>query len=234
LMGLLRDSPLEQRYGSHMLGVSVGGRAELDLDLLIPLKPELGEPRVIGAATLADANLADAKWGLALAGATGRVRFGSGGFAAEELRVRFGDRPATLSLAVGDYVSDPGLAAEASLRGRLDADALLAHAPTLDWMLPYVDGVSDWQLLLLVPQEGSGGERVLRLASDLEGTALAFPAPLRKAASARLPLHLEARLPLETGGVELRLGELLQLRGVLPAGGGFTGTAAFGAVEVPE
>jgi uncharacterized protein (TIGR02099 family) len=234
LLELLRASPLGQRYGSHLLGVSVGGRAEVGVDLLLPLKRELGEPRVLGTADLADADLADAKWGLAFDGATGRVRFGSAGFAAEELRVRFGGRPATLSLAVGDYASDPALAAEASLRGRLEADALLAHAPTLEWMAPYVDGVSDWQLLLLVPREGSDGQRELRLASDLEGTSLAFPAPLRKSAAARLPLQLQARLPLEQGGVELALGELLTLRGVLPANGGFNGVAAFGAVEVPE
>ena len=233
LLGLLRQSPLERRYGSHLIGVSVGGEGEVALDLDLPLKKELGLPRVLGTVDLDDADLGDAKWGLAFDGATGRVRFGDGGFAAEELRVRFAGRPATLSLAIGGYASDPGLAAEATLRGRLDADALLAHAPTLDWMAPYVEGVSQWQLLLLVPREDSGAERVLRLASDLEGTALHFPAPLRKAAGLSLPLQLEARLPLERGGVDLQLGELLRLRGSLPAHGGFNGVAAFGVVEMP-
>jgi len=231
LLALLRASPLQQRFASHLLGVGIGGSAQVHVDIVVPLKKELGKPSVQGTADLLDADLSDAKWGLAFDGATGRVRFGDRGFAAEELRVRFAAQPGTLSIAIGDYASTDALAAEASLRGRFDADSLLALVPALDWLLPYLDGTSDWSLLLTVPEAEAPGQRVLRARSDLVGTTLSLPAPLRKHADAKLPLDVAARLPLAAGGVDVRLGELLHLQGSFPAGGSFTGVASFGAAE---
>ena len=232
-LALLRASPLEQRFGSQLLGLSLGGTAAVRLDLQLPLRRDLGEPRVRGIADLIDADLADAKWGLAFEGATGRVRFGDDGFAAEELRLRFDGAPATLSIAIGAYASAPDIAAEASLRGQFDADALLAQAPALDWLSPWVEGRSDWSLLLSVPREPGGSQRSLRVRSDLVGTTLSLPAPLRKGPAAALPLDLEVQLPLEQGGIELALGGLLSLRARLPAQGALAAAAAFGGGALP-
>lgn len=230
LLGLLRSSPLQRRFGSQLIGLGVGGSAQVQVGIVVPLKKELGEPAVQGTADLVDADLRDAKWGLAFDGAAGRVRFGDRGFAAEELRVRYEGQPATLSIAIGEYTSSEALAAEATLRGRFEVDSLLGAVPALDWLAPYVTGTSDWSLLLTVP-EADGSLRSLRARSDLVGTTLGFPAPLRKHADASMPLRLQAQLPLAEGGIELDLGQLLHLQGRFPATGGFTGVAAFGEVE---
>ena len=52
----------------------------------------------------------------------------------------------------------------------------------------------------------------LRLRSNLVGTALDLPAPLRKPAAQTLATEIDIRLPLESGEVEATLGNLLSLR----------------------
>ena len=52
----------------------------------------------------------------------------------------------------------------------------------------------------------------LRLRSNLVGTAIELPAPLRKPAAQALAADIGIRLPLENGEVEVALGDLLSLR----------------------
>jgi uncharacterized protein (TIGR02099 family) len=233
LLALLRASPLQHRYGPYLTGLDVGGEGEIELSLHIPLKEELGAPRIEGHVDLKRADLRDAKWDLAFDAATGRVRFSDKGFSADELNVGFAGGLATLSIGVGDYTSSEDRIAEASLRGRFGADALLAPYPSLLWLQPWLDGESDWTLQLSVPRaEEQEAPRVLRVRSDLVGTTLSLPAPLRKDASDRLGLDLEVQLPLANGSIDLRLGELMRLRGRLPEQGSFSGVATFG--DAPE
>lgn len=237
LLALLRASPLQHRYGDYLAGLTVGGSGKVGLRLDIPLKDTLGAPQVAGRVDLARADLVDSKWNLAFGAASGRVRFTQRGFSADELRVDFARAPATLSLAVGDYTSIPGRVAEASLRGRFAADALLQPYPSLHWIQPWIEGESDWSLQLNVPETPAAAEappplQQLRVRSDLVGTALAFPAPLRKAREGALGLDLTVDLPLARGGIDLRLGELMRLRGRLPDDAPFAGVAEFG--DAPE
>lgn len=233
LLALLRASPLQQSYGSYLAGLEVGGEGAVELALHLPLKPSLGRSRVDGHVDLQRADLRDAKWDLAFDAATGRVRFSDSGFSADELNVGFADALASLSIAVGAYTSDESRVAEASLRGHFDSDALLDPYPDLHWLKPWIEGESDWTLQLNVPRDASGkAPQRLRVRSDLVGTALSLPAPLRKDVADRLALDLRVELPLAQGSIDLRLGELLRLRGRLPEGESFNGVAMFG--DVPE
>lgn len=237
LLALLRASPLQQRYGDYLTGLRVGGEGAVDLKLHIPLRDDLGEPQVEGTVDLDRADLDDRKWNLAFEGATGRVRFSHRGFAADELRVAFAQAPATLSIAVGDYTSVESRSAEASLRGRFAADALLDAYPTLHWVKPWIEGESEWNLQLNVSRDNqelaaAQATQELRVHSDLVGSALSFPAPLRKDATDALGLDLAVALPLQAGGIDLRLGELMRLRGRLRERVPFAGVASFG--DVPE
>lgn len=232
LLTLLRRSPLQAKYGSYLDGLTVGGEAKVAIALHLPLEKKLGEPRVDGQVDLVRADLRDSKWDLAFDGASGRVRFSDKGFSADELNVGFGGAMSTLSIAVGDYTSDAERIAEASLRGRFGIDALLAPREALHWLRPFLRGESHWTLELNVPR--SDGERPatqnLRLSSDLVGTAIDLPAPLRKSAEDGIGLVLDVGLPTNEGSVDLRLGQLLRLRGRLSDTDGFAGIAAFGNV----
>jgi uncharacterized protein (TIGR02099 family) len=230
LLALVRASPLQRKYGAQLAGLSVGGDGTAEVAMHIPLKPGLGETTVDGHVDLSQSDLAESRWGLNFADASGRVRFGHRGLSADGLRVSFAGAPAALSLAFGDYTSEASHAVEASLRGAFAADALLAPYPSLHWIQPFIEGTPEWNLQLNVPRSEDGAESIqsLRVRSDLVGAALTFPAPLRKDAGDRMPLDLAVELPPARGGIDLQLGELLRLRGRMPEGAGFTGVAAFG------
>lgn len=236
LLGVLRHSPLQATYGTYLQGLELGGRGVVALNLHIPLEKGLGEPRADGHVDIERMDLDDATWGLGFKAASGRVRFSRDGFSADELNVGFGGSLAALSIAVGDYTSRPEHLVEASVRGRFSAAALAQSSERSAWLQPWFDGESDWNLQLTVPQDRPGVSTPpqLRVRSDLVGTAITLPAPLRKAAAERLPLDLRLGLPLESSELDVRLGRLLHLRGHLSDAAGFTGFAAFGDVPDPS
>ena len=232
LLGVLRQSPLRETYGKYMQGLTLGGRGNVALALHIPLEAHLGEPRVDGHVDIERMDMHDEAWGLDFSAASGRIRFSDRGFSADELNVGFDGSLGALSIAVGDYTSGSDHLAEASLRGRFPAATLIAQNARSRWLDAWMQGESDWTLQLTVPRE-DGATPKLRVRSDLVGTAITLPAPLRKDAAERLPLDLHLALPLESGELDLRLGRLLRLRGRADAGGAgssgmFTGVAAFG------
>lgn len=236
LLGLIRQSPLQKRFGAAIEGLSVGGHASVDVDMQVPLKSELGSFQLAGHADLHDADLAESRWGLQFQSANGRLRFTEAGFSADELNVLFADQLTSLSLAVGQFTSTEQHVAEGSLRGRVSIDSLLALRPEMDWLRPHVEGVSEWSARVTMPRVTDGAHTVsVRLQSDLEGTALQLPSPLRKAASERLPADVELMLPSSSGRIDLQLGELLHLRGRLgERASDFRGIAAFGVGELSE
>src|SRR5690606_12805010 len=73
-----------------------------------------------------------------------------------------------------------------------------------------------WTVGVAVPgaagQEAEAEAAVLSLRSDLVGTALDLPPPLRKPAAAALPARVRIPLPLGGGDVDVRLGQRLSLR----------------------
>ncbi len=235
LLDVLRESSLEARYGAYLDGLSLGGRGTLAFDLRVPLGEDLGEPSVEGHVDIVRMDMHDDVWGLGFQSASGRVRFSDRGFSADELNVGFADTLATLNIAVGDYTSDSADLAEASLRGRFDAAALAGSNERSRWLRPWFAGESDWNLQLTVPREQTDAEAkpVLRIRSDLLGTAITLPAPLRKAREERLALDLRLGLPLEASSLDLALGRLLRLHGRVDDASGFNGFAVFGDVPDP-
>jgi uncharacterized protein (TIGR02099 family) len=218
LLGLLRRSPLNHRYGSYLIGVDVGGQGDVSLDMRFPLKQELGEDSIAGEVWLRQADLRDVKWGLFFERASGPVRFDGDGFSADELKVWLGDDPAHLSIAVGGRTGDPGNLAEASLRGMLPLSAVTSGFAQLEPLWPRVRGRSQWTLDLAVARGETdliGSSRLL-MHSDLVGAALDLPAPLSKPAEAPLPLRMEISLPAIDGDLSLSLGDLAQVEARLP------------------
>lgn len=251
LLALLRETPLWQRFGQHMRGLSIGGRGEARVRIEAPLRRELGELTVEGQVDLAEADLVDTQWGLRFGEASGRLRFTREGFSADALGVRFDGQPASLSLAAGRFCAEPAHVFEASLSGSFSPDSLLALRPELHWLEPYLAGRSTWSLDFQVPAPSaaaagadSAGSPVaatgpqLRVRSDLAGTELRLPAPLRKTADDALPLDLRIGMPLVGGSIDLRLGQLLRLLGRPGASAAeFRGLAAFGGeppFDLPE
>jgi uncharacterized protein (TIGR02099 family) len=214
LLGLLKQSPLHADYADTLDNLGASGLAAVTFDLDLPLHEERAA-RLGGTVALAGARLSDKRWNLAFADVRGRAEYGGDGFAAERLAVVHDGQPGRLSLRAGGYVRDRRQAFEADLEGTLGAKAMLAHAPELGWLAPYVDGRSAWTASLSIPKSQPGTPASpgrLHLRSNLVGTRLGLPAPLQKPAATPLAAMVDTPLPLGSGEVQLALGDVLALR----------------------
>lgn len=213
LLGLLRASPLHDSHGEILDNLRASGLASVGFGMELPLHAGAPAPDIRGTLTLAGAKLAERRWDLAFDNVRGRATYGSDGFRAERLSVRHEGRPATLSLRAGNDTRDRSQVFEAELRADLAADRLLRRVDALDWLVPRVEGRSNWTARLSVPRDaGATGSARLRLQSDLVGTALTLPAPLDKPAGVALATTIDATLPAEAGDVTVALGERAAVR----------------------
>jgi uncharacterized protein YhdP len=110
---------------------------------------------------------------------------------------------------------------------------LLARSPELAWLEPWLEGQSQWDIRVDVPRarpEATQAPSRLSLRSNLVGTRLGLPAPLRKSAATPLALRVDLPLPASAGALELSLGRLLRLRGRMADGQRpFAAVAEFGS-----
>ncbi|KGM56053.1 membrane protein [Lysobacter daejeonensis GH1-9] len=214
MLEVLRVSPLQKLDPDTFAKISASGPAELDFKLVLPLG-HARETSVEGAVRLKGARLADSRWNLAFDQVNGAARYSLKGFEAERLAVRHEGLPGHLSLRVGEgYVLDRANVFEAALDATLAASALLDQAPDLGWLKPYMHGRSPWTIGVAVQpaRNGRSAATHLQLASQLQGTAITLPEPLRKPAGETLATTIEAPLPLGTGEVRVVMGTKAALR----------------------
>lgn len=225
LVALLKQSPLHKDHADTLNNVRASGPAQVGFEMELPLRPN-SRTHIAGTVALDNAKLADPRWKLAFEQVRGRAEYGRGGFGAEELAVQHEGAPGKLSLRAGDeYVRDRGNVFEAALDTASGADEMIARGPDeLAWLKPYLDGRSLWTAAISIPKSPGATSAVkaagvaapvpamLRLQTNLVGTALTLPAPLAKPAAASLPTTVETPLPLGSGDVRVSLGNVLALR----------------------
>lgn len=231
LRQLMISSPLNKAYGEQLQAVTLAGNAAVAVSLHLPLQAALGEKRIDGTLDLSNARLADSRWDLVFTDVSGRTSFTDKGFATDNLKVHLADQPGLFNLRVGNATGDTSVEALATLDGRFSAPTLIDRYAELAWLKPWMVGNSSWGLEVRIPAVDKKNIRraaQLRLKSDLVGTAISLPAPLKKSEQAALPLELQIALPIERGDVNLRLGNLMRLRGVIRKGLPLTGTIQFG------
>jgi uncharacterized protein (TIGR02099 family) len=218
LLDFLKATPIGARYAAQLLGVGVGGSGKLKFHLHLPVK-QSERLDLDGTVALSKADLVAAQYALRLQQANGTLRFSQAGFDTGDLPVTRDGKPATFRLAVGGFTADKDHAVEASLRGRFPASDLLAYAPMLAPWADRISGAADWTIGFNADHDEAKnpGQRVT-VHSNLDGVAVALPAPLAKAADAALPLALTVGLPVTGGSIDLQLGGLMRLRGRLESG----------------
>lgn len=230
LLALLRQSPLQQQHGATLASLSASGPAAATFDLQLPLHPGGKAMQLGGKVELRGARLAESRWKLAFGDVRGSAGYDRNGFSAEGLRAIHEGQPGRLSLRAGaGHVRDPRQAFEAELEAVLSAAQLLDRAPQLDWLKPRVAGRSSWTIAVAVPRSAAraasqapslqAGTRAraaivsrLQLRSNLVGTTLDLPAPLRKPAAAALDTTVDTPLPLGQGEIAVAFGQRLALR----------------------
>ena len=233
LRRLVLQTPLYAPNRSHLDALSISGPAAVDLRLRLPLRKELGQREVEGRLSLDNATVSDRRWAVRFDGMTGSIPFTDRGFAAESLPVRYGETPGVFSLRVGDTVRSAAHVAEVQLEAELAPEQLLDRSPELAWLEPWLEGRSSWNVQVSVPRNAASAATppsILRLQSNLVGTRLGLPAPLRKSVATPLPLQLSLPLPVGQGDLELQLGQLMRLRARMATSSApFAGIAEFGS-----
>ncbi len=214
LVELLRNSPLQQDHADTLNNVVASGAARVGFDMKMPLVPD-AKTVIGGTVELKDAKLADPRWKLAFDEVNGRAEYASGGFGAKDLRVRHDGQPGRLTLLAGDaFVSDKTHVFEAGLDADMTIASLLDRAAEMAWLKPYVDGRSRWTVGIGIAKaaKGRAAPTTLQLRSDLVGTALNLPAPLRKPAGDALAATIDAPLPMGSDDIRVSLGNLIAVR----------------------
>ena len=215
-LAMLRQSPLHKEHGEVMDNLQVAGPAKADFHMLLPFHDE-GAPklRMQGGVDLAGATMREQRWKLAFAEVRGKAEYDHDGFVAESLQVLHDGVPGVLSLRAGaPHVRDAKQAFEAELQADIGIDDLLDKAGNLEWLKPYMDGRSSWTVAVAIPHGAarSAPPTRLQLRSNLVGTAIDLPEPVRKPAAQALASTVEVNLPMERGEVAVKLGDLLSLR----------------------
>ncbi len=213
-LSMLRASPLHKDHGEVMDNLQLAGPAQADFHLLLPLHHEAGSAQTMqGEVVLAYVSMREKRWDLAFDKVNGHVKYDRGGFLADNLQVLNDGAAGLLSLRAGPHVHDPKQAFEAELQASIGIDKLLDKAGNLDWLKPYVDGRSPWTVALAIPRgQGQPTPTRLQLRSNLVGTAINLPEPVRKPPAQPLATTVDMALPLERGEVNVALGNLLTLR----------------------
>ena len=210
VISMLQQSPLSV----HALeGMRADGAMEGNFAMVLPLHGSDAGPRIEGRAQLAGVQAAIPEWELALDNVRGALEYDEHGFLAPQLSAWQSGRPGVLTLRAGTgHVRADANAFEGELRAGLEASELLARAPQLDWLGPHVSGRSTWTVGVAMPREGGGGQPHLLLQSELVGTGLDLPEPLRKAPAVPLPARIHIPLPLGEGDIGVQLGQRMALR----------------------
>lgn len=222
----LRASPIAARLSGLLARTDGAGPAQVAVHLEMPLA-DVHHSRVSGKVHAEGAELSIHGLEEPIRAINGTVAFGDNGLTAQGLKGQFFEVPITAALTpLGGNSS------------RLDAqfdyapDAAGAGASSLvpSFLRPHLSGSSRWQAGMTIGGSGSG---VLRLQSDLVGTAVDLPVPLYKNAQTPAPLALDLSgseaWPLEIVadyrerlGADLRFGagKAGLRRGLLHFGGG--------------
>jgi|GEM_PF-2424838 len=174
LIRLVNESPLEEELGRLFEGARGGGDAPFDLDLEVPVRaPE--QTTVSGRLAFSGDSLVQPRFDLDLRDLDGALRFTRRGVEMEGLGATVRGQRLTVDARVEDG-PDPDNLIEA--RGTMEPDALLPHLSGA--LEGYVSGAAPWRIDIRIPS-GNEAPVVLSGSSELRGTAIDLPSPLKKA-----------------------------------------------------
>ncbi len=210
-LAFLRRTPIYQDYREFLEDLSVDGAAQAWTTLELPLRQGMPEQKVVGHVWLDDALVTDEKWGIEFPGTTGRVDFSDKGISGRGLDTNLRGYPSRLSLATGEFVSTPGLAAEAVLVGVAPASIFTQDFPVLEPVLSRVPEACEWTVRLTVEEDAADGQGPrMTLESDLLTSQVDLPPPLNKPPGAALPVKFGFDLP-DLADLTIQIGDVVSL-----------------------
>ncbi|HEY3520517.1 MAG TPA: YhdP family protein, partial [Rhodanobacteraceae bacterium] len=217
LLDFVRHSPVGHDLASTLSTLKVGGNGKFAFTLVLPFD-QVKNFSLDGNLQISDADVAAKQWNLALQDVNGSLLFDAKGFRAPELKTKWHDVPATLSIALGSDTGDPSKQLVAALSGAFTPRAILSDYPDLAPLAKIASGTANFRIGFDIAAQGSAADapKTLHVQSDLHGIALGLPAPLDKPQASSLPMDLRLGMPFEGAQIALALGDVLRARGRLP------------------
>ena len=191
LAGMLEytsSSPLGAQFGRLIDGMDSSGDATLQLELDIPLKPELGKVRVSGDVALDNNDLVPKGGGIGLTDIHGTLHFTGDGISVDKARARVLGQPVRVS------VYHKGKAGQSKtvvdIDGKLKLVDLMRKKEGV--LAPHISGAARWRALLNIQNQPRPGAQQLELElrSDLKGVAIDLPEPFKKSSNESRELRI--------------------------------------------
>ena len=209
LMPVLRQTPLKSTVGTTVTALQGSGPVSTDVRMLFALAKGPAHNDIGGTIDFKGTAMRMPEWNLAMQSVTGGARFDNDGFVTEGLLGRIARQPVRLDLRVGSgHVRNKANQVESEISGAFHTDTLWAFDPSLSDLRSVLKGQSDWRFTVTVPASRSNAGVPVQLSavSDLSGTAIALPVPLRKSPAEVRTFSLNTLLPLGLGPVDIRIG----------------------------
>ena len=181
MLEYVNSSPLGAQFGRLIDGMDSSGDAHLQLELDIPLKPELGEIRISGDVELDDNDLVPKNGGIGLADIKGTLHFTGDGISVDKARARVLGQPVRVSVY---RKGKPGQSKTVvDIDGKLKLVKLIQKKEFV--LAPHISGATHWRALLNIQNQPRPGiqQVELELRSDLKGVSIDLPEPFNKSST---------------------------------------------------
>lgn len=179
MLDFLQTGPLRKRLSGVVDGASGDGVSRLSLDVDVPLSPAAEKPlRVDGTVHLKNAQVNSSRFGLDFESVSGKVNFNRSGVNIDDLWVRYLGVPVRVSAV--QRKRGKGVLNRVTVRGPIAVSSVMRS-----YGIPLAEsfeGLSDWKVDLDIYRRSATAKPEVRLTavSDLSGTAINLPTPLRK------------------------------------------------------
>ena len=191
---------------------SFTGQVKGDMSIQIPLDSNLGDEQIDVKLDLDNVSILSEQLGIELSGLNGNLAIDESSMLAEKLEGRFYGDDVTISLTPDKTEQ----AMQLQVNGRITSANLMNMLP--DEMRSRVSGRSNWQLAVVLPNDGGATTRPelqIIARSDLRGTAINLPAPLT--VKAVTPQQFVTNIQLFERHLQysVGIGDLTNIRGLM-------------------
>ena len=204
---LFRETPLRKTFGRAFKGITAKGRAEVELELVVP--HDKVHYQLDGAITLIDSSMLLKEWNLKLEETQGTLTFDLNGVYADNIKTHALGNP--LQIATSPSDTHQGYI-QVKATGPIGMNTLARHFADMD--ASKLIGSSIWQLNLELPPLNAGPELPLYIqaTSDLKGMEIQFPAPIGKQRQDEISFRLDTQLiAARPDTLEIHYGNIAQL-----------------------
>jgi uncharacterized protein (TIGR02099 family) len=189
MLDFLQTGPLRKRLSGVVDGATGDGVSRLSIDVDVPLSPAAEKPlRVDGTVHLKNAQVNSNRFGLDFESVSGKVNFNRSGVNIDDLWVRYLGVPVRVKAV--QRKRGKGLLNRVTVRGPIAVSSVMRS-----YGIPLAEsfeGLSDWKVDLDIYRRSATAKPEIKLTavSDLSGTAIKLPTPLRKPSDTLLQAEL--------------------------------------------